>query len=45
MGAGVKPGRYAEPAGPEDIAPTLAKMLNIPYPIEPDARLLTEVLQ
>ena len=45
MGPDIPPGRYETPAGPEDIAPTLAKMLNIPYPIEPDARLLTEILK
>ncbi len=44
MGAGIKPGRYPSPAGPEDIAPTLAKMLGIPYPVEPDSRLLNEIL-
>ncbi|MBI3667656.1 MAG: alkaline phosphatase family protein [Acidobacteria bacterium] len=44
MGAGIKPGRYADAAGPEDIAPTLAKMLGIDYPLEPDSRLLTEAL-
>ncbi|HYM12466.1 MAG TPA: alkaline phosphatase family protein, partial [Bryobacterales bacterium] len=45
MEAGIRPGRYSAPAGPEDIAPTLARMLGIhDYPIERDARLLTEVL-
>ena len=44
LGAGIKPARYSAPAGPEDIAPTLARMLGIDYPLEPDARLLTEVL-
>jgi hypothetical protein len=44
MGAGVKPGAHAALAGPEDIAPTLAKMLGIDYPLEYDSRLLTEVL-
>ena len=45
MGPGIPRGQYATPAGPEDIAPTLAKMLDIPFPIEPDARLLTELLK
>jgi hypothetical protein len=45
MGPGIPPGRYEKPAGPEDIAPTLAKMLDIPFPIEADARLLTELLK
>ena len=44
MGPGIKPGHYSALAGPEDIAPTLAKMLGIDYPLEPDARLLSEVL-
>lgn len=45
MGAGIRPGRYAAAAGPEDIAPTLARMLGInDYPLEHDSRLLTEVL-
>jgi len=45
MGAGIKPGHHTAPAGPEDIAPTLARMLGIAdYPLEPDSRLLTEVL-
>ena len=45
MGAGIPKGRYDTPAGPEDIAPTLAKMLEIPYPLEWDSRLLNEVLK
>ncbi len=44
MGAAIQPGRHTAPAGPEDIAPTLARMLGIDYPLEWDARLLTEVL-
>jgi len=45
MGVGVKPGRYSNPAGPEDIAPTLGKILGIPYPLEPPSRLLKEAFQ
>ena len=45
MGAGIKPGRYAEPCGPEDIAPTLAKLLGFDYPLEEDSRLLLEMTQ
>jgi hypothetical protein len=45
MGAAIKPGRHTAAAGPEDIAPTLAKMLGIDYPLEPDSRLLNEVLR
>jgi len=44
MGPRIKAGRYQAPAGPEDIAPTLASMLRLDFPREPDARLLTEVL-
>ena len=44
MGAGVKPGMYKEPCGPEDIAPTLASMLGLEFPREQDARLLSEML-
>lgn len=44
MESGVRPGRHAAAAGPEDIAPTLARRLGIDYPLEPDSRLLKEVL-
>jgi predicted AlkP superfamily pyrophosphatase or phosphodiesterase len=43
MGRNVKPGRYAEPSGPEDIAPTLAQMLGLQFPREHDARVLSEM--
>jgi arylsulfatase A-like enzyme len=45
MGAGVRPGRYTEPSGPEDIAPTLAWMLGLDFPREHDSRLLTEIVK
>ncbi|PYV88155.1 MAG: hypothetical protein DMG05_16030 [Acidobacteria bacterium] len=45
MGTGIKPGAYAEPCGPEDIAPTLAKLLGLDYPRESDSRLLLEMIQ
>lgn len=44
LGPGIHPGTYPEPCGPEDIAPTLARVLGIPYPIEHDSRILTEIL-
>ena len=44
FGAGIKPGRHDEPCGPEDIAPTLARLLGFDYPRESDARLLSEIL-
>lgn len=43
-GAGVAPGRYEGPAGPEDVAPTLAALLGIEMGVEPDCRLLSEAL-
>ena len=45
MGSGIKPGKYAVPCGPEDIAPTLGRLLGIEYPKEPDSRLLLEMLR
>jgi predicted AlkP superfamily pyrophosphatase or phosphodiesterase len=43
MGAGVKAGRYEEPCGPEDIAPTLGALLGLDYPMQDAQRLLTEM--
>jgi predicted AlkP superfamily pyrophosphatase or phosphodiesterase len=45
MGPQIRAGRYARPAGPEDIAPTLAAILGIPLQPETDARLLSEMLR
>jgi predicted AlkP superfamily pyrophosphatase or phosphodiesterase len=45
MGTGIKPGKYALPCGPEDIAPTLGRLLGIEYPTEPDSRLLLEMMR
>ena len=45
MGPHVKPGRYADASGPEDIAPTIAHMLGLPFPREHDARVLTEMIR
>ena len=44
MGEGIKPGTYEAECGPEDIAPTLAHLLDLAYPREYDSRLLTEML-
>jgi predicted AlkP superfamily pyrophosphatase or phosphodiesterase len=44
MGRGITPGRYADSSGPEDIAPTLAHMLQLEFPREQDSRLLLEML-
>ncbi len=44
MGAGIRPGRYTEPCGPEEIAPTLSALLGLDYPLETGQRVLTEAL-
>jgi arylsulfatase A-like enzyme len=44
MGEGIKPGTYEAECGPEDIAPTLAHLLELAYPREYDSRVLTEML-
>ncbi len=44
-GAGIRPGNYPRPSGPEDIAPTLAKILRLRMLQEPDTRVLSEALQ
>lgn len=38
MGPTVAAGTYAKPCGPEDIAPTLAKILGLDYPLQDGAR-------
>jgi predicted AlkP superfamily pyrophosphatase or phosphodiesterase len=45
MGPGIKAGRYDETVAPNDIAPTLATMLDIQTPSGSSGRVLTEVLQ
>ena len=45
MGPGIEPGSYPDPCGPEDIAPTLARLLGLDYPRENDSRLLSEMMQ
>jgi arylsulfatase A-like enzyme len=44
LGAGIQPGRYEAASGPEDIAPTLARLLGLEYRIEEGQRVLDEVL-
>jgi hypothetical protein len=44
LGAGVRPGRYAEACGPEDIAPTLGALLGLDYPMQDAQRLLSEMI-
>ena len=45
MGQEIRPGRYQRACGPEDIAPTLARLLGLDYGREPDSRLLLEMLR
>jgi hypothetical protein len=45
MGGGLAAGRYAEPATPADIAPTLAHLLRITPPSNATGRVLTEALR
>ena len=44
LGPGIKPGHYAGACGPEDIAPTLSRLLGLDYRIENDQRVLSEAL-
>lgn len=44
-GQGFAPGRFPGEAGPEDIAPTLGRVLGLELPLEPDTRILEEALQ
>lgn len=43
MGAGIKPGRYDGTIAPNDIAPTLATLLDIQTPSGSSGRVLTEM--
>ncbi len=45
MGDVIKPGTYPEECGPEDIAPTLAQLLDLDFPKEKDSRLLSEMIR
>ena len=45
MAPWAKPGRYADPCGPEDIAPTLADRLGLEFPRESDSRILVEMMK
>ena len=45
MGRAIKPGRYTQESGPEDIAPTLAHLLKLEFPRERDSRVLLEMLR
>ncbi|HET9315742.1 MAG TPA: hypothetical protein VFQ51_09135, partial [Vicinamibacteria bacterium] len=43
-GAGIARGRYDASCGPEDLAPTLASLLGLPYRVETGQRVLTEAV-
>jgi len=45
MGASVKPGTYTASCGPEDIAPTLAALLHLDYPLQDADRVLKEMMR
>jgi len=45
LGPGIKPGRYSDDAGPDEISPTLARLLGFEMSLEPGSRVLEEVLQ
>jgi hypothetical protein len=41
----VRAGAYPTPCGPEDIAPTLAALLRMEYPMQDAERVLSEVMR
>ena len=43
-GAGIRRGESSAESGPEDIVPTLARLLGLEVPPEPDARVLDEAV-
>jgi predicted AlkP superfamily pyrophosphatase or phosphodiesterase len=45
MGGGAAPGRYLNPATPADIAPTLARLLNVEPPSNATGRVLSEAIK
>ena len=45
MGGGLAPGRYLQPATPADIAPTLARILNVEPPSNAVGRVLGEAFK
>ena len=45
MGGGVTPGRYLDAATPADIAPTLARILNVQAPSNATGRVLSEAFK
>jgi predicted AlkP superfamily pyrophosphatase or phosphodiesterase len=45
MGGGAAPGRYLQPSTPADIAPTLARILNVEPPSNATGRVLSEAIK
>jgi len=45
LGSSVKPGTYPAACGPEDIAPTVAALLRLDYPMQDAERVLTEMMR
>jgi predicted AlkP superfamily pyrophosphatase or phosphodiesterase len=45
LGPSVKPGTYPVACGPEDIAPTLAALLRLEYPMQDAEHVLTEMMR
>jgi hypothetical protein len=45
IGSAVKPGTYPAACGPEDIAPTLAALLHLDYPLQDADRVLSEMMR
>ena len=45
MGSGIKPGRYVQEVMPNDIAPTLASILDVETPSGSSGRTLSEILK
>lgn len=44
LGTGIPAGTFEAASGPEDIAPTVAAILGLGYPMEADARILSEIV-
>jgi len=45
LGAKIKPGKYAERVRINELAPTVGRLLGVPYKGDPKGRVLTEALQ
>jgi predicted AlkP superfamily pyrophosphatase or phosphodiesterase len=45
LGPAIKPGTYPGTCAPEDIAPTLAALLHLDYPLQDADRVLTEMMR